>query len=153
MGDLLRIRPGEPDDLPAIAEVYLAARQAAFPAIPAGAHPPDDVRRHVTGWDLTEREVWVAETEAALVGFAALTGDWLDHLYIAPQGQGRGVGSALLDLVKTRRPAGFSLWVFLTNQRARDFYHQAGLREVLRTDGSDNEEGAPDAQLAWVPDD
>jgi hypothetical protein len=45
--------------------------------------------------------------------------------------------------------AGLSLWAFLANDRAIDFYGRAGFVEVLRTDGRDNEEHEPDMQMRW----
>ena len=41
----LTVRPATPEDADALASLYLAAREAAFPAIPPSVHPPDDVRR------------------------------------------------------------------------------------------------------------
>jgi chorismate mutase len=55
----------------------------------------------------------------------------------------------LLDLAKSRRPDGFALWVFVSNAPARGFYHRRGLVELEHTDGSDNEERAPDVRMAW----
>ena len=62
---------------------------------------------------------------------------------------GQGIGSALLDLVKQQRPDGFCLWVFEMNTPARDFYTRRGLVELEHTDGSGNEERAPDIKMAW----
>ena len=61
----------------------------------------------------------------------------------------RASARALLDLAKSLRPDGFGLWVFETNAGARRFYERHGLVEVERTDGSDNEERAPDVRMAW----
>ena len=66
-----------------------------------------------------------------------------------PEHAGQGVGSALLDLVKAQRPDGFCLWVFEMNAPARGFYARHGLVELERTDGSGNEEQAPDVRMAW----
>lgn len=134
-------------DLPAIAEVYLAARDAA--AMPPGIHPPADVRAWVGTWDLAERDVWVAESGGSVVGFANLTPTWLDGLYVAPSAQRGGIGSTLVDLAKSVRPEGFGLWVFEINQPARAFYRRHGFVELERTDGSANEEHAPDLKMAW----
>jgi GNAT superfamily N-acetyltransferase len=141
----LVLRPALVADLPGVAEVYLAAREAAFPAMPPGIHSPVDVRAWTLGWDLDAvDEVWLAEVADRLLGFAHLTTEWLDGLYVHPAAQRSGVGSALLDLAKARRPDGFGLWVFESNTPARDFYLRHGLVEVERTDGSANEENAPD---------
>ena len=141
------VRLGVEADLPTIAEIYLAARQAA--AMPAGVHPPDDVRAWVRSWDLSERDVWVAEVDGAGVGFANLTPTWLDGLYVAPSAQRSGLGSTLIDVAKSVRPRGFGLWVFKMNEPARAFYARHGCVELERTDGSANEERAPDVKMAW----
>ena len=147
----LTLRPATPGDLTVLAEVFLAARAAAVPAMPPMVHPPDDVRAFVGGWDLTtgEREAWLAEDQRGVVAFAEVKGDWLDDLYVLPEAQGEGIGSALLDVVKAVRPAGFELWVFETNAPARAFYARHGLVERERTDGSGNEEKAPDIRMEW----
>jgi chorismate mutase len=41
------------------------------------------------------------------------------------------------------------LWVFESNRPARTFYARRGLVELERTDGSGNEEKAPDVRMAW----
>jgi GNAT superfamily N-acetyltransferase len=145
----LTLRPATPSDLPAIAELYLAAREAAVPMMPPGIHPPDDVRRWVESWDLVRREVWLAETSEGLLGFADVQDDWLESLYVDPQHTGEGIGAALLDLVKGLRPNGFCLWVFQSNTGARRFYLDRGLVELEHTDGSSNEERSPDLRMAW----
>jgi len=144
----LVLRPAVGVDLAGIADLHLAARDAAYPAMPRGVHPPDEARAWVSGWDLSRHAVWVAEAEQ-LLGYARFDDVWLDDLYVAPAAQGTGIGSALLDLVKAQRPGGFCLWVFESNQPARAFYAARGLVELERTDGSGNEERAPDLRLAW----
>lgn len=141
------LRPGSGADLPAIAEVYLAARAVA--RMPAGIHPPAAVRDWVAGWDLSTRDVWVAETEGRVVGFANLTPTWLDGLYVDPGAQRHGIGSTLLETAKSLRPDGFGLWVFEVNEPARAFYSSHGFVTLERTDGSANEERAPDIKMVW----
>ncbi len=82
-----------------------------------------------------------------------MTDTWLDDLYVLPGHAGHGIGSMLLDVVKTRRPDGFALWVFEVNTPARAFYARHGLVEVERTDGAGNEEKAPDVRMEWHPTD
>ena len=96
-----------------------------------------------------EDEVWLAEIDGVLVGYARFTATWLDDLYVVPAYAGQGVGSALLDVVKAQRPDGFCLWVFEMNVPARGFYARHGLVELEHTDGSANEEQAPDVRMAW----
>ena len=145
----LSLRIATTDDLPLVAELSVRVRAAAVPAMPPGIHSDDEVLSYVCSWDLAAKDVWVAESGGTLVAFATIDGAWLDSLYVDPVAQGTGVGSALLDLVKSLRPGGFCLWVFESNTPARGFYGRHGLVELERTDGSGNEERAPDLRLAW----
>ena len=145
----LALRPATSEDLPALAEVHLASRTAAVPAMPAGIHTDAEVRAWVGGWDLAAHDVWLATLGEDVVGYARFTPTWLDDLYVVPSAQGFGVGSALLDLVKAQRPDGFALWVFESNEPARTFYAARGLVELEHTDGSGNEEREPDVLYEW----
>jgi len=140
------IRPAHEGDSDGVASVHLSARKAA--SMPPGVHTDDDVRRWLDS-RLQSDEVWVAEVGGVVSGYARLTDDWLDDLYVAPPCAGRGLGSTLLDVAKAQRPDGFCLWVFETNEPARSFYARRGLVELERTDGSANEEKSPDVRMAW----
>ena len=142
------LRPATLDDVEAVVHVHLSARHAAVPAMPPPVHPDSDALPHFRGL-MAQAETWVAEVEGEVVGYALLDGGWLGHLYVLPEHAGHAIGSNLLDLVKTLRPDGFALWVFETNEPARRFYRRAGLVELERTDGSGNEERAPDIRMAW----
>jgi GNAT superfamily N-acetyltransferase len=121
--------------------------------------------RHVREDLLARREVWVAEAAIAsapdtaapaadaaeVVAVMSLDEEWLDDLYVAPEHAGHGVGSALLQLAKALRPNGFDLWVFEVNAPARRFYERHGLVQLERTDGSGNDERAPDCRYGWRP--
>lgn len=135
-----------------MAELFVRARVAAVPEMPPMARPEPEVRAWVQAWDLDDHELWVAETDDLLLGFALLTPTWLDHLYVAPGETGRGVGSALLGLAQSLRPDGLGLWVFESNSAARRFYARHGFVERERTDGSENEERAADLRLEWPGD-
>lgn len=143
------LRPATAADLPALAEVHLTARAAAGPAFPPAVHPDDEVRAWVAGWDLTAYDVRVAELDGRVVGYSRATPTWLDDLYVAPGAQGRGVGGALLRHVLAGHPDGVGLWVFESNRPAREFYARHGFVALERSDGSANEERAPDIRLVW----
>jgi len=144
--DLL-LRPATTDDADELTELYLATRRAAVPAMPPQQHSHESVLAFMTGV-IVDKEVWVAEIDG-IVGFATLTEAFLDALYVGPDHQGFGIGTALLDLAKARRPDGFALWVFASNAPARGFYRRHGLVELEHTDGSGNEEHSPDLRMAW----
>lgn len=143
------LRLADDCDAGAVADVHLEARRAA--SMPPPVRADDAVRSWLSG-RLQEDEVWVAEIDGRVVGYLRLTPTWLDDLYVAPPHTGVGLGSALLDLAKSLRPDGFCLWVFEENLPARAFYRRHGLVELEGTDGSDNEEHAPDVRVAWPGD-
>lgn len=143
----VQLRPAAAEDVEELAELYVATRRDAVPAMPP--LPDAGVVLDHLGRDVREKDVWVAESVQGLAGFMVLTPTWLDALYVGPGQQGRGIGTALLELAKTQRPAGFGMWVFASNVPARGFYQRHGLLELEHTDGSDNEEGAPDVRMAW----
>lgn len=141
------------DDAAAIAEVWLRSRAAAVPAIPAPVHTDDEVRHHFATVVVPSSEVWVVvEADGEdIVALLVLDGEELDHLYVDPEHQHRGIGTALIERAKIRRPTGLSLWTFQANTGARRFYERNGFIAVATTDG-DNEEGAPDVRYRWKPD-
>lgn len=148
----LSLRRASTADLPSIAGIHQRARHAAVPAMPPLVHTLDELVAWVTGWDLTRREVWVAETDR-VVGYLSMTATWLEDLYVDPDAQRDGVGSALLEVAVASRPQGFALWVFESNHPARAFYRRHGLVELEHTDGSENEEQTPDIRVAWLGED
>jgi len=144
--DVRPLRTGESET---IAEVFIASfRGLTF--LPA-LHTDDQIRTWIQDQMVPAHEVWVAEETGRIRGFAAITGDLLGHIYVRPEDQSRGVGTALLDVVKRERPTGFTFWVFQRNEGARRFYERRGCRLVELTDGSGNEEKEPDALYEWRP--
>ena len=69
---------------------------------------------------------------------------------IAVTGGGGFLGSRLVELAKSRRPAGLQLWTFVTNIEARRFYERHGFVAAEMTDGSGNEEKEPDVRFVWT---
>ena len=144
------LRPAEPEDISDIVRTYVEARTAA--PMPTPIYPEPDIREWLAIKVLapqTGSEVWVAEVDGVVSAFVAFTQTWLDDVFVHPRAQGMGIGTMLLDLVKSLAPDGFGLWVFEMNTPARAFYAHHGLREVERTDGSANQEKAPDVRMAW----
>ena len=145
----LTVRRAEVADAEGLADLYTAARAAAVPMMPPALHTNAEDRAWMTARLAEDHEAWLAERDGELMGYALMTATWLDHLFIRPDQTGHGVGGVLLDVVKSQRPDGFELWVFERNRGARAFYRRRGLVEVERTDGSANEEKAPDIRMAW----
>jgi GNAT superfamily N-acetyltransferase len=142
------LRSGRAEDAAALASVHQRSRAAAMPRLPV-LHDETETRSWMRDVVLAEQRVLVAERNARVVGFAALHGDWLEQLYVAPDAIGSGVGRPLLDAAKAERPAGLWLYVFTRNARARRFYEAAGFVLVAEGDGSGNEEHEPDCTYRW----
>jgi GNAT superfamily N-acetyltransferase len=148
----LRLTQLSRDDMGEVARLHRASFDAALPWL-AGLHTPEEDHAFFRDRVYAECEVWGA-TEAgaaevsALLGFIAFRDGFIDQLYVLPQAQGRGVGSALLAKAKSRF-ARFSLWTFQRNERARGFYEARGFVLAEETDGSRNEEKEPDVRYVW----
>jgi len=92
--------------------------------------------------------VWGSFEGAQLVGFISFRESWVDHLYILPSSQRRGIGTALLQIPQEQMQE-LSLWTFQRNVAARRFYETRGFLLVDETDGARNEEKEPDALYTW----
>jgi GNAT superfamily N-acetyltransferase len=138
-----------PEDAVAVAAVFGAARRAAMPWLPV-LHSEEEDRVHFAEV-IGECEVLVARREGDPIAFIALKEDLVEHLYVQPDAQRAGIGSALLEAAKSRHPSGLQLWVFQRNHGARAFYAGHGFVEARLTDGSANEEREPDVLLTWTP--
>jgi ribosomal protein S18 acetylase RimI-like enzyme len=146
------LRPAHLDEKDVLAGLFQRAR-AGWDFVPP---VPDQALPRIAA-DLFERheDVWLAEEDGRPLGFLAIRrsrqNGWevLEKLYVDPEAQNRGVGTALLEQAKALRPEGFVLWVFQKNEGARRFYERHGFRLVKLTDGAENMEHEPDALYAW----
>lgn len=144
---LHELRLATPTDADAIAGVFTASR-GLLTFLPA-LHTPDEDRGFIRGHILPHYRVTVATSDGRTVGFVADKPGWLESLYVAPEAVGSGIGSALLRAAMARNDA-LELWCFEQNCRALRFYERHGFVEVLRTDGTGNEERCPDIRLRWL---
>jgi ribosomal protein S18 acetylase RimI-like enzyme len=148
--DEVRIRAATKADAEGVARVFIASfRTLTF--LPR-LHTDEQTFDFLANSVMREQEVLVAEVGGAPAGFIAMAhGNFVEHLYVHPDQQTRGIGTALLQRAKERMPDGFRLWVFQQNTAARGFYERRGLRVVELTDGAGNEERTPDALYEWLP--
>ena len=85
-------------------------------------------------------------TDDIPVGLVAVTGNQIEDLYVLPDQQGRGYGTALL-VHAIRECAGTpTLWVLETNRRAIRFYERHGFQPT----GRRNRENGPLAELEYA---
>ena len=142
------LRRATTDDADAIADVLQSAR-AAQPWFPP-LHSAEETRWFVGERLLPQHDTWVVEEEGRVVAFAALTDDHLGHLFVHPEAQSRGIGTALLEHTQRLLPHGFSLWTHQASE-ARAFYESRGLVAVEFTDGATTMEKIPDVRYEWRP--
>ncbi len=134
-----------------IAAVYLTAT-AKLGFLPR-RHNGADMWHHFSTMP-TKQETWIARHGGRIAGFLAVSPrwpNWVDHLYVHPSTQNKGLGAALLSHAKRSAPQGFQLWTFCQNRPARRFYERHGLTIAERTDGRRNEERMADLRYVWQP--
>ena len=142
------LRRASTADAEACARIQREANRVSLPFLPA----PPDLDDAVTFFEtklLVENEAWLAEEEGVAVGYVAFHPGWLEHLYVLPGYQARGIGPQLLaKALEDGAPR--TLWTFQANSRARRFYEARGWKLVELTDGAGNMEKTPDALYAWT---
>jgi GNAT superfamily N-acetyltransferase len=128
-----------------LVEVFREARRAGL-QFTLDLHDAEEDRAHFSNVIVTKNDVWVARVRERIVGFIAFADGWVNHLYVSPRFQGRGVGGTLLSVA----PApSLQLWAFGVNVPAIQFYQHRGFRILERTDGSGNEAKQPDVLMQW----
>ncbi len=147
MSEIL-IRRAEFKDADAIASIHWRSRKEAMPWL-AVVHSALEIRGYIARVLLKKEEVFVAIRSAEIAGYAAWRDGWLNHLYIHPTHQRKGVGTALLNAAKKSMPSGFRFWVFQRNMIARAFYEKHGCVMIRETDGKTNDEREPDVEYGW----
>jgi GNAT superfamily N-acetyltransferase len=143
-----QLRAARAGDGAGVAAVFGAAR-ARMTYLPS-LHSAEEHVAFFSERVLPTSSVEVADLpDGGIVGFCVVKDGWVEHLYVHPLQQGKGIGSALLHRAMTQQPDGLTLWVFEENHGARRLYERFGFVVVERTDGSGNEERQPDLRMQW----
>ena len=113
-------------DLAACVEIYYRTRSETFTWLPRACFRRSDFLA-----DTFDEELFVAEVGGKVAGFAGVYApdDFLHHLYVAREYQGRGVASTLLQYLLNRSGGRLRLKCLCKNERALAFYRRQGLRE------------------------
>lgn len=117
------IRPWHETDRPFLRTLYLHARRQSWRWLDGSDWQLEDF--DAATWDET---IWVADDDGHRAGFASVyaNDNFLHNLFVDPDWQGRGVGSALLQKVQAEFTSTGSLKCLAQNERALAFYQRHG---------------------------
>ncbi|MDX2381091.1 MAG: GNAT family N-acetyltransferase [Acidimicrobiia bacterium] len=117
------IRPYDAPDVEELIDAWYEASLVAHSFLPAEFFVAErDLLR--TEW-LPVAETYVFEQDGRVVGFIALVGDEVGGIFVRPDHQGEGIGSALMDHAVALRET-LELDVFEENAIGRRFYDGYG---------------------------
>ena len=143
------IREYRPDDFDALTILWRVAREKSLPDFQRRKghffyEDQDYFRAHI----MQENQVWVVEMDRRPVAFMAIRGDFIDHLYVHPDHQQRGIGKALLEHARQVSPEHLWLYTLQVNAGARLFYEKNGFT-AEKFGMSPPPESEPDVQYHW----
>lgn len=149
----MSVRRATPDDLTDVIRVWHESKRVAYPYIAQerGLTLADNDRifREIILPRLPGDALWVAEVAGEITGFMAIEGSYIDRLYIHPNQQRSGIGTALMARAMALSPAGLQLHTHQKNEQARAFYEKHGFRAV-KFGISPPPESEPDVEYHWT---
>ncbi|HEX6032811.1 MAG TPA: GNAT family N-acetyltransferase [Anaerolineales bacterium] len=143
------IRDYQAEDFDAVTILWRISREKSLPEFQrAKGHffyeDQDYFRDHV----LMQDQIYVVESNERLVAFMAMRDDFIDHLYVHPEDQNRGIGKALLEYARQLSPEHLWLYTLQINTNARAFYERNGF--IAEKFGvSPPPESEPDVEYHW----
>lgn len=126
-----KVRPASVADVEAVAELRAVVMKSDLQRL--GRYDEHRVRQRLRD-GFAPAHTWVIETDGALAGCVTLRPSkdeyWLEHFYLAPSLQGRGVGSAVLGTVLERCDQDEALVRLnvLRGSRAQRLYERHGFK-------------------------
>jgi putative acetyltransferase len=146
----LVIRPMQPADLDETLDVWVAAWQAAYPAIDFNARRGWTADR-IAELERTGSRSLIALKDSRVVGAMVVNPEtgYLDQIVVATDCLGGGVSEQLLAEARRLSPGGLELHVNQDNARAIRFYEKHGFSKT----GEDvnPRSGAPIYRMRWRP--
>ena len=140
------IRKFETQDLGTVMQIWLHGNLDAHAFIPASFW-----RGHfeIVRDMLPQAELYVHESEDTrqIDGFIGLTGNHIEGIFVAKAARSKGIGKALLDYAKSRKPC-LTLSVCQKNQRALAFYRREQF--VVQSEGIDEDANEAEIQMLWT---
>ena len=146
----LVVRPMLPADLPEMLDVWVAAWQAAYPAVDFAARRSWTVD-HIAELERTGSQSLVVRGDGRILGALVVNPDtgYLDQIVVAIECQGRGIANILLAEARRLSPAGLDLHVNQDNARAIRFYEKNGFTKTA--EDVNPRSGAPIFKMSWRP--
>ena len=140
------IRKFETRDLDTVMQIWLHGNLDAHAFIPASFWTDHfEMVRDM----LPQAELYVHENEAPrqIDGFIGLTENHIEGIFVAKAARSKGIGKALLDYAKSRRPR-LDLSVYQKNERALAFYQREQF--TVQSEGIDEDTNEADIQMLWT---
>ncbi len=149
MSENFFIRDYRPDDFDAVTILWRVAREISLPAFQhTKGHFFYEDQHYFRSHILEENKVWIVEAEAHPAAFMAMQNEFIDHLYVHPDYQRRGIGELLLNHARGLFPDHVWLYTLQINLNARAFYEKNGF--VAEKFGiSPPPENEPDVEYHW----
>lgn len=145
----LLIRPYKSDDFGPVTHLWRRAREQAFPDFQRRkGHTFAEDQAYFRDEVLIGNDVWVVEVDGVPVAFMALSGDFIDQLYVDPDRQRLGLGKALLEHARSMSPEHLWLYTLQINTNGRAFYEKNRFRAV-KFGISPAPESEPDVEYHW----
>ena len=140
------IRKFETQDLGTVMQIWLHGNLNAHAFIPASFW---EAHFEMVRDMLPQAELYVHENEAPrqIDGFIGLTENHIEGIFVAKAARSKGIGKALLDYVKSRRPR-LTLGVYQKNERALAFYRRE--KFVVQSEGIDEDTNEAEIQMLWT---
>jgi ribosomal protein S18 acetylase RimI-like enzyme len=145
----IQLRETRPEEIDAIVTIWGASRRSSMPEFEARmAHTRGDDLAYFQAVICQKFDVVIALVDDEIVAMMAIAPPEIDQLYVAPEWQRRGVGSALIAEARRRSPERLILDTFQANARARAFYEKQGF-DVVAFGVSPAPENEPDVHYEW----
>lgn len=139
------IRPlSRPEDFQDIINIWLEASIQSHSFIPASFW--ESKVADMCNIYLPSSDLYLAVRDQKVCGFYALNGEQLSALFVKPEVQGEGIGSALLASAMAHQNP-LILTVYSANQRSIHFYEEHGFQKV--SEQVDSETGANEWLMRW----
>jgi putative acetyltransferase len=141
------ISEAKKDRMPEVAKAFRESFRHTYPDFPE-LHSSLEDKNYFS--NIFEKDtIYIAEDSLGkLVGFIAFNADFIDHLYLLPEVQRKGLGTDLIKIAFNYSDC-LRLWTFQQNINARSFYTRLGFVALKETDGEENEEKQPDILFEW----